>query len=239
MTTSTDSTITTKVKADWTWITSHILLLIVVAALIMGGIYLVDNRIAARDAANSSKFEQILAASTQQTQTLQKQLQTDEDRWSQLTAQILAQNAKLSSTISARNQTVETQVKTDATLSALEAAQKLQDQTKTTVTATGDTVVLGLDGARSVAASLDLLPVAQANLKDTQTQLINETQIASNAQADVSESKAVIAAQKTQISDGDKACQAQVTTLKADARKNKLKWFGIGVIVGLIGGHWL
>ena len=41
------------------------------------------------------------------------------------------------------------------------------------------------------------------------------------------------------FSDDDKACKAEVASVKADARKGKVKWFKIGYVAGLVSGLWL
>jgi hypothetical protein len=228
------------IAKDYAWVTHHLISLALVGILTIGGIYGVESLIAKHDSQNSAKYEAILAAQTQQTQTLQKQLQADEEQSAQIEAQLLAQNSQLAQQISARNQAVVAQVKSDATLSTQDAAARLSQQTNATageVTAQGNNVTIDLPITRAVVSALDELPVVQANLDDTQKQLVNETTIATNAQTDATDAKKVIAAQVTQMADADKACKADIATVKAQARKSGLKWFLIGLVTGLVGGH--
>jgi hypothetical protein len=230
-TTSTATTISGVIGKDWSWVLSHLLALIVVGGLIIGGVYGVESLIARHDSATASKYSAILAAQTTATQILQKQLQADEEQSAQIEAQLLAQNSQLAQQISARNQAAATQVKTDATLSAADSANRITVQTKAgpgEVTAQGNDVVLDLPITRAVVADLDELPVVEANLTDTQKQLANETTVATNAQSDVADAKKVIAAQVTQMADADKACKAQITTLKSQNRKNTWKHLLLG-----------
>ena len=222
-------------------IKSHLLTFAILGVLIVGGIYGVEALIAKHDAANASKYEAILAAQVAQTTVLQQQLKTDEANWQLVMAQLLAQNAQLSQTIAQRNvQNVQKQ-KEDASLTAQAAAQKLAQQTnagpKDVVAGPNDDITITLPIARSIVGSLDLLPILQANLLDTQRQLSNETELFNNSQANVAEQAKLIESQKVQMVDQAKAYTAEITLVKAQARKSKLKWFGIGVIVGMIGGH--
>jgi hypothetical protein len=238
------TTISGVIAKDWSWILSHLLALIVIGGMIVGSVYFVENLVSKHDQATANKYSAILAAQTTATQTLQKQLSTDEANWAQVEAQLLAQNAQLTQQISQRNIVVAAQVKTDATLSSQDAAARISSQTKASadeVTAQGNNVILDLPITRVITADLDLLPVAQENLAATQTQLANETTVATNAQSDAADSKKVIVAQQVQLSDADKACKAQIKTVKAQARKGKLKAFfiGLGIGLGLWAGHTL
>ena len=237
--TPTPAPVTSTLLKDWHWLTQHLVALVIVIVLTFGGIYFVESLVAKHDAANSAKYEQILAAQTQQTETLQKQLSTDEANWAQVEVQLLAQNAQLTHQISQRNQVVAVQVKADATLSAAQSAVRITQQTSAgpgEVVATGDAVTLDLPIARAITTDLDRLSLAQADLADTQTQLVNETQIATDAKADAANEKNLIAAQDVELADQKKYYTAQITTLNANARKGKLKWFGIGFIVGFVSG---
>jgi hypothetical protein len=208
--------------------------------LVIASVWGVESLIYRHDSQTSAKYNAIVAAQTQQTQILQKQLQTDEASWAQVEAQLLAQNAQLTQQITARNQAVAAQVKNDATLSTQQAAARIAQQTNAApgeVVASANDVTIDLPITRVITADLDQLPVAESDLADTTSQLKNETQIATNAQADATEAKKVVAAQVAQLADQDKACKAEVATVRSDARKGKLKWFFIGVFTGFIGGH--
>jgi hypothetical protein len=238
------TTLSGVIAKDWSWILSHLLALIVVGALVVGGVYGVETLISNHDAQTATKYNAILAIQTTQVQTLQKQLSTDEASWATVEAQLLAQNAQLTQQISARNQVVAAQVKTDATLSAQDSALRISQDTKAAageVTAQNNNVVLDLPVTRTVVADLDMLPAVQTDLKDTQTQLVNEITVATNAQADTADAKKVIAAQTTQLVDADKACQAQIKAVNAKARRGKLKAFFIGAatVLGFWAGHSL
>ena len=231
----------TKVVADLKWVKTHIILLIVVAALVFASVYGVESVIAKDRAANDSKWQAILAAQTQQTSALQTQLTKDEQSFAQQNAALLQTIAQLSAQRTARDTQTQKQVQVDANLSAVDTAARLAQQTNAAaqeVTVQGASILLDLPIARSVVASLDTLSSVQADLADVNGELAAETTVAQNNAADAAEQKKLIAAMTVQASDADKTCKADVAKLKADARKSKLRWFGAGFIAGLITGHF-
>lgn len=228
--------------ADWKWLTQHLILLVIVAGLVIGSVYGVESIISSHDAARAAQDSAILAQQTATTKALQQQLQSDEAQWSQVQLQLVAQNTALAKEIDSRNQQIAQLVKTDATLSAEEAASKISTDLQAEpgeVTASGNNVSLDLPSARRVTSSLDELPVVQANLSDTQKQLTNETAVATNAQADAAQEKGVIASQTIQLADSTKACNEQISTLKAQNRKSKIKSFllGAATVLMAVAGH--
>ena len=229
---------------DWAWLKAHLLGVAVIAVLVIGSVYGIESLVAAHDSATALHYNQILALQTQQTQTLQKQLSTDEANWAQVEAQLLAQNAQLTKQISQRNQAAAVQVQADASLSAQDSATRIAAQTHASVgevTAQGNDVTLDLPITRVVVASLDQLPAVESDLADTTKQLANETTVAANAQSDVADAKKVIASQTTQLADADKSCKSQIAVVNAKARRGKLKAFFIGAatVLGLWAGHSL
>ena len=231
--------ITSVVAKDWSWFVSHLVALILVGGLICAGIYGVENLIAKHDAATLAKDNAALATVVAQNQTLISEAQTKDALLAQAIASLSAANAQLSAQQNARNVQLATQVKTDATLSAQQAADRLTQQTNAAsgeITASGNNVTVDLPMSRQLVTNLDMLPVVEANLADTQKQLANETQIATTAEADVAAQKAEIVGLNKQLADSAVACTAAVNVEKAKARKGKLKFFGIGFIVGFASG---
>jgi hypothetical protein len=205
----------------------------------VGGVYGVENLIAKHDAATLAKDNAALATVVAQNQTLISEAQTKDVLLQQAITALSAANAQLSAKQNARNVQLATQVKTDAILSAQQAADRLTQQTKAApgeITASGDTIVADLPMSRTIVTDLDELPVVTANLADETTKLTNETTLATTAQADVTAQKAEISGLNTQLADSAVACAAEVKVEKAKARKGKLKWFGIGFIVGFASG---
>jgi hypothetical protein len=107
-----------------------------------------------------------------------------------------------------------------------------------TPTVTSNGVTVNEQGVRDTVSQLELVPILQGNLAD-------ETRLAQNYQQEAERSDVLVGLQSTQIAglntqivDQTKACTAQVSAVKADARKGKVKWFKIGYVAGLVSG-WL
>jgi hypothetical protein len=234
--------VVTIVKADLSYIRHHIFLLTTVVILVFGSVYGVESLIASHDAANNAQWRAILQAQIVQTQAIADKLTSDEKTWAQQNAAQQAVIAQLTNSIIQRDKTTAVQVQHDTTLSAVEAAQRLSQQTKSQpgeVLAQGDNILLNLPISRQIVASLDQLPTLQLDLVDIQKQLISETTIATNLQNNVDGQQNLIASMKVQATDADRSCKADIATLKAQARKSKLKWFGLGVVVGLVSARFL
>jgi hypothetical protein len=177
-----------------------------------------------------------------QTQSIVDKLAADEKTWFQQNAAQQAVIVQLTNSIVQRDKTTATQIQHDATLSAVDAAQRIALQTRAQVgevVAQNDNVILDLTTSRAVVASLDQLPTVQADLADTQKQLASETAVAANLQNNISGQEALIAAMKTQATDADKSCKVNISLLKAQARRNKFRWFGAGYVLGLVSAHFI
>jgi len=233
-----DSTIKSVITRDINYLKHHLLLLVAAAVLIFGAVYGVESLMAGRAAENDAKWQTILNTQIAQTQLLQQKLATDEANWAAVNAQLLATNQKLSGMIDARDKQLQDQLKKNATLTAVEAAQRLEQQTQAKpgeITVSGNTVTLDLPITQQVVSTYDKLVVLQTDLADTKTQLKNETAVTVNLQQNIDRQKEVITGLETVNKDQFKACDAQVKNLKAQARKSKTKWFFVGVAVGYLG----
>lgn len=215
----------------------HAILFALAAISIIGGVYGVETLVAQHDAATNAKWQTILATQTAQTVALQKQLTQDEATWAQIQAQLLAQNAKLANAVLTRDSQTQRKVTQDATLDAAGAASNINSHVQNgSAVAQSNNVVLPLDTARGVAASLDLLPTVQADLADTKTQLANEVKLVAGDAADIDEQKKLVLAQQQTLVDAQKKAASDLSVCRAKARKGKLKWFGIGYVAGFVSG---
>lgn len=223
------------ISKDWNYITQHIILLLVIAALVFGSVYGIEGLIAKHDAATASKYETILNTQAGQTKALQQQLSQDSAASAQRDAQYQSTISQLSASIAQRNATEQQQQKTDATLDAVSAAQRLTEQTQASngeIIAEQNNVQLDLPTARRVVSNLDSIPVISANLADTQKQLTAQEGLTADTKSQLADAKTLIASQNQQQVDTTKACNAQISSLKAQARKSKMKWFLTGLISG-------
>jgi hypothetical protein len=197
---------------------SHLIAVVLMAALVFGGIWGVESLIAKHDAANETRFETILKAAQDRSAKDEAQLQGT-------LLQVAAENASLTAQIVKNNQTLAAKQKVDAALPAPQLAAKLGGTAPD-----ANTIDLPLNIARGIQVQLDSIPVLQSDLVD-------ETKIAANLQTQSTQQTGVIADLQVQITDQTKVCQAQVASVKAQARKSKLKWFGVGFVLGVIAGH--
>lgn len=231
--------ITTIIKRDYAWFTQHILLLAFIALLVGGAVYGVDSIIARHDAATSDKFAVLLQQQTAQTKVLQQQMAADQAANDLRDAAYQKTIASLSQSIVQRDANAKKQTAVDATLDANAAAARLVQQTNAAtgeITVAGSLVTMDLPITRNVVADLDNLSRITGDLADTQGQLTAQSSLTADATQNLADAQKVIAAQNLQLADQTKSCTAQITTLKAAARKSKLRWFGAGYVAGFVSG---
>lgn len=227
------------ITTDLAWIKNHVIALVLAAALAAGSVWGVLSIVDSHDAKNAAIADARLAAATAQTTAAQNQLAQEQTQLLALIQQLQAQNLKLSQSISARNTQTATQVKTDASLSAQEAAVRLATQTQAQpgqIVVSGNNLVLDLPLTRSIVSDLDLLVTAQANYADSQTQLNNETQLFNKSQDENAQSTKVIEDLTGQNKEQVLVCKAQIEVLKAQNRKSKIKTFFVGFGLGFVAG---
>jgi hypothetical protein len=194
---------------DLSWLKTHLILLAVVAVLTFSGIYGVESLIAKHDAKTASIYQT-------QNEQFQKQVVVE-------IAALQQQNQALLQQVATRQQ-VEVKIPTNSgSLTAPQAADTISKYTlnhPVVPTATGVTVDLAT--AQAIASDLQMLPLVRQDKADLQVAFTNEVKIYNDE----------VAAHKK---DND-ANAEQIKSLKADARKGKLKWFGIGYVAGFVSG---
>lgn len=217
------------IAADLAWLKHHLILLAIVLGLTFGGIYLVESLVAKHDDAAAAKYSQIAADTAKQNQLFQLQVQTEIASLVAANQQLANQNQQLVASL-ANRQVQEVQIpKQTASLTAVQVAVELQG------TAKGDNVTLTLPAAQNVLASVRLVPLLQVDKKNLQDAYTNEVQIANNNLTLYNkEHEALVSEQGSHEAD-KKANAKTISDLKTDCRKSKLKWLGIGVIIGFIG----
>lgn len=216
----------------------HIILYVVAIVFALGITYTIESKIADH---NEQKYEREKALSDEkdaankqfqsQTVTLLAQLQAD-------SVQQKAQNAQNLTTIASLKQQLQDQKSKDATLPPNDLAARIQ-----TLAPGGQVTVeqngYHLDQPAAVAIAQNLEDAASLHQTvDLQAMIISrdDTIISNDGKALDSEKAAHLADVATLTADKATLNQ-QITTLKSDARKGKLKWFGIGFVVGFIAGH--
>ena len=178
----------------------------------------------------------ILQQQATQNAQIAEQVKQEQQTLQQFFLQQQAQNAALVSAITARNQQVVVQQKSDASLPPTELAARwnfLLGTTGQVQTASGGYAVTE-SAAVSTTQQLEELPVLQANVGDLQIQIANKDKVIDDGKKLVDDQTSQIKGLGVQIVDGQKACAATITAVKAEARRGKLKWFGIGYVAGLM-----
>jgi multidrug resistance efflux pump len=91
--------------------------------------------------------------------------------------------------------------------------------------------------AHATVSKLEQVPVLEKDLKDEQAKSANLQGDVDKANDLIGQGKLVVSGLQLQLTDKDKVCSTQVAAIKAEARKGKLKWFGIGFVSGFVAGH--
>jgi hypothetical protein len=232
----------TEVQTAVSWIKTHERLIIVFMVLLFGaflGNKWLDTS-AAKTAAAATFAAQQAAEAKQSAGVAAQQAVQVQQQYQAMLEVLQKQNAALAQAVTQRDAILGQQQTADKKMSPTQLTQRwaaLVPSTMPIATPTGVSVTTA--DAQSTVVQLENVPVLTQNLKD-------ETAIAANLQSEldaqakvVVEDSVLISALNTEIAANDKACKAEVASVKADARKGKVKWFKIGYVAGLVSGLWL
>lgn len=233
------ATIETDVKKAISFGISHLILIAMLAGSICVGVYLYDSKRADRAEAQSNAAIQI--AKAQDSTNVQVQQQATQ-QISQLQQEIAAQQQQynsLAQLIISRNTQLAAQQKQDANLPPTQLAARWQDVAKLpddiTTLPTGDFNVSQQDALLTLQ-QLETIPVINANLATNNQQLalvrseLDNEDIAFGVEGQAHQSDVLA------CTADKKALNDQIVTLKAQARRSKMRWFGIGYVAGFISG---
>jgi hypothetical protein len=161
--------------------------------------------------------------------------------YQQSLAQSQQQNLQLTAQINSRNLALTSQQNNDKVIVQSNPSQFAQRWAtlidNPDVQDTDKGFQVGPTAALATVQSLEQVPVLQADLKDEQAKTANLQSTVDASQKLVDQGKITVDGLQVQIKDQQAECTAQVASVKADARKSKLKWFGIGFVVGFVAGH--
>jgi hypothetical protein len=237
-----DTPIVSTITKALSWLKSHLILLGVIVILVVGGIYGLESIIAKHDVAQEAHDQQILTLVTAQTADLKTRMASDEQAATARDLQYAQIITQLSGTIAKQTGQLQQQIKANATLTAQQTAQAIADKIKAQpgeVVAQGDNVTMDLPVSRQVNSSLDTLATTTLQLTEVQKQLQAQTGLTTDAVLELDNAKKVITAQDTQAIIAAKVCTDQISVVKAQARKSKLKFLGIGYLLGLASAHFI
>lgn len=220
------------VGEDLVWLKHHVILLALVIGLSFVGIYTVESLISKHDHDRAVASQAIADAQAKQNQAFQTTILSELKTLADSNAALQQQNTALTLALATRNQVEAKLPKSNESLSTDDAAKQITTLTGGKATANGSDVVIDTPTAQKVVTGLELVPMLQADKVDLEKQNANfEKEIDNDIKAlDLEKQSHVgdVTTLKTQIkADGD-----ALTSCKADARKGKLKWFGIGYALG-------
>jgi DNA repair exonuclease SbcCD ATPase subunit len=235
MATTTTTTSTNWLSTHWSWVLSHLLIVALIGGLVWGAVYGVNSLIASHDAKTEARYSQLLVAQTAQTKAIEDKLSADEQAHQAIENQLIAQLAADQAAMKQRDALNAQLVAKIAQMTAPQVVADLQPKLRAgTATLLADGVKLDVPAARDVDEQITEGANAKTDLATTQADLAKETTIAGNAQADLATAKTAISAEQAKNTDQVKACAAEVATVKAEARKGKMKWFVIGYVSGFL-----
>lgn len=230
----------------------HIMLLVLLTFSLLGGVYLYEDRRAEVADANAKAQAQVVtalkeAAITSAAQNAALQLKTDATLEAMKLAnqQLVTANNQLQSSNTQLILKLTAQQKTDATLPPSGQAQRwegLVPTAKVSVTPTGFAV--DAVGGLATLQSLEEIPVDRQRIANLGEALSNdEKQILNDAvslKAEQAAHQSDVANDKKQLAESQgetKKVNDDFTAYKHKARRNYIRAFFAGVVVGLVGGH--
>lgn len=228
------------------WLKTHERIVITVLLLI--SLLFISNKwmtfSVARDQARVDALTAQVQKDQQNVAQVAQQSASDAAKYQAMVDSLQKQNAILLSTIQSDNALLKKQQATDNSLPLPDLAVRWGQLVPTSpgdLTATPSGITVSAAAAYNTVDSLEQVPV----LKD---ELSNEMQVAGNEEKLVAQSQTVntdltkqITGLNTQIVDDKKQCSAEIKTVKAEARKGKLKAFvfGAATVLAAIAVHML
>ena len=241
------------VKKVGVWLDpAHILLIILLTVASLGLVYLHES--SAVDAAKSRADAATLVANAAQAASASQAIQNAaiQAQAKEVEAALTAANAQLAQAnaqlIASNKQITTALVAQQAKVPTLPPAQQAtlweQLEPKATVTLTPTGFSVDQVGGVATIQDLQALAADKQQLANFQTEVNNDLKEITNANAALDAEKKAhasdIAAEEAKLTaanDKYKALNGDFTTYKHKARRNYIKAFFIGVVVGVIGGH--
>lgn len=221
--------------SDIGWLKHHVLLLVVVVGLAFAGLYGVESVIAKHDNQQAIALKAIADFQAEQNKQFQATVTKQLDQLAADNKLLREENTALTTALITRKKVEDEIPKKNANLTTEQAAFEIAKDTHGKATPNGSDVVLDTPTAQTVVSQLELVPLLRQDKADLTLQNGNLEQVVQNGEkalglekeahkSDNMVSAAVIAAK-----------DAEIKSVKASARKGKMKWFGIGVVVGFVG----
>lgn len=236
----------TNISADRSWLQKHERLVIVLLGVLL--VAFISNKYINYSAEDAKQKAQAAV------QTLQLSKQRDDDlktfmsqqaaQYTQLVQSLQADNRNLVSGIQSRNAALQKQQQSDAKLPLPDIGKRWQQELNIPdggIQATDKGLLVDDPTARATITELDKIPVLEENFENGKT-------IVANKDSEIDSLTKLNDLQKTQISGlndtitkNDQACKLEVDAEKKNSRKQYLRGFKhggiVGFIVGIFAGH--
>lgn len=241
MATTTPETLVTETKAATSWLLLHerlIITLVLIAVSVFGVNKLLDHEYA-KDKTASDAAALVLSNQQVENKALAAQVATTQQQYQQLTVQLSQQNAQIAQAMQSRTVVLQQQQATDQTIPMPDLGNRWLTLTgikPSEMTATTQGVTVTPDAARTTVEQLESVPVLTADVASEKTENDNLSKELGSANDLSSDLTLQVAGLNTTLVDQTKACTTEEATLKAQARRSKLHWFGAGFGTGFVSG---
>ena len=217
------------------------LVLSVVAGLVLWfAIGKIDTLILHHDQANLEQAKVTAQVQAEKNTALAAQVATQAAQYKELADKVQSQNAALEQANVQLSQALVKQQKTDATLPPTELAARwtmLVPQATVAVTPSG--VTLNSASAVATVQTLEQVPVLKTELSNTNGRLENVDKLLAASGQQVATLNSQVSGLQLQIVDNSKVCTAQVSVVKAEARRSKRRWFLVGYVAGFLSRQYI
>ena len=219
-----------------------LILALIAAGLLWFAIGKIDTLIQHHDDANLKQAQTIAVVQSQKDAAIAAQVAEDNATFTALQAKMQAQATALEQANIALATALTKQQKTDASLPPTDLANRwtaLVPNAKPMVTPTG--LVVDIPSAVATVQQLEIIPVQQEEITNEQALVANGNALAVAQTKQVTDLTAQVTGLNLQLVDNTKVCNAQIAVVKADARRNKRRYFIAGFVAGIatrIFGHF-
>ena len=207
----------------------HLILYGVAILLALSGVYLIESRIATVAEAKAEAAQVALAVEKDHSAQLASTYAANQ-------AQRDKENAQFLTTIAQLQSQAKVQIIHDKALPPPELGQRIETlegfKTGTVSVDPNSNLIVPVPLAQQIVADLDQAKADADTVMKQDSIIKNQVGTIGELNSIVAEDKKVLAAQI----DAD---AKTLSVVKAQARKSKLKWFGVGVVVGFVGRHFV
>lgn len=234
-----DSQISNTVSQDLAWARHHLFLLVAVAVLVVGSVYGILTVIANHDKQGFLQQQAILQQFTEQNKQVQAQTKAEIDALAQQNVVLQQQLTTITTAIATRDAQL---IKDRAQIQTLPPSQLATkwgasaNEPAPTIDSNGN-FLASLPLAQKSTDALIQLPVLTQDKKDLQTEVDKETTVANNTQKQFDDEKKAHTSDQEVCTQTIKTKDANIKSLKADARKRNILIAIISAAFGFGLGH--